>query len=52
VAFNASDEPQEIAVAADGTYRSAYPADGASLVADGTLAVQLPPRTARVWIRE
>jgi glycosidase len=52
VAFNASDEPQEIAVAADGTYRSAHPADGASLVAEGTLAVQLPPRTARVWIRE
>ena len=51
VAFNASDEPQEIAVTADGTYRSAYPANGTSLVADGTLIADLPPRTARVWTR-
>jgi cyclomaltodextrinase len=52
VAFNASDEPAEISVAADGTYRGVYPAGGAAVVTQGTLTAELPPRTARVWIEE
>jgi glycosidase len=52
VAFNASDEPQEISVAADGTYRVAYPAGGAAVVARGTLTASLSPRSAVVWVRE
>lgn len=52
VAFNASDGPQEIALPAAGAYRLAYPADGASVNAEGTLTAELPPRAARAWIRE
>jgi len=52
VAFNASDEPHEIAVAATGTYRAAYPAFDAIVVANGALSAGLPPRSARVWIRQ
>ncbi len=52
VAFNVSDEPLGLSLAADGRYRLAFPAGGAATVADGTLRAQLPPRTARVWIRE
>ncbi|MEP7227076.1 MAG: DUF3459 domain-containing protein, partial [Gemmatimonadales bacterium] len=52
VAFNNSDATQEIAVAADGRYRVAFPAGGMATVARGTLKAQLPARTARVWIRE
>jgi glycosidase len=52
VAFNVSDTPREISVAADGKYRIAFPAGGAATVAGGRLSAQLPPRSARVWIRE
>lgn len=52
VAFNASDAPQEIAVPAEGAFRVAYPAGTVGAVADGTLKAVLPPRGARVWIRE
>jgi glycosidase len=52
VAFNPSDEPHEISVAADGTYRVGYPAGGAAVVAHGTLTASLPPRSAMVWVRE
>jgi glycosidase len=52
IAFNASDLPHEVAVAADGTYRVAYPSGDTVTVQGGTLRAQLPPRTARVWIRE
>jgi glycosidase len=52
VAFNASDEPHEIAVAADGAYRVAFPLGGGEAVATGALTAGLPPRSARVWIRE
>ncbi len=51
VAFNNSDEPRQLAVAADGTYRTAYPAGGTVTTEGGMLQVELPPRTARVWIR-
>jgi hypothetical protein len=30
----------------------AFPAGEAATVADGTLNSQLPPREARIWIRE
>ena len=52
VAFNASGEPHEISVAAEGTYRAVYPAVDAVVAADGVLTTGLPPRTARVWIRQ
>jgi glycosidase len=52
VAFNASDEPHEIAVAAEGAYRAVFPAPDAVIAADGVLTAGLAPRTARVWIRE
>ncbi|MGH7526341.1 MAG: DUF3459 domain-containing protein, partial [Gemmatimonadales bacterium] len=53
VAFNVSDSPHEVSVAAaDGRYRVAFPAGEAVTVAGGRLRGRLPPRSARVWIRE
>jgi len=52
VAFNVSEAPQGIAVAARGTYRSAFPAGGVIAAANDTLAAELPPRSARVWVRQ
>jgi cyclomaltodextrinase / maltogenic alpha-amylase / neopullulanase len=52
VAFNVSDSPHDISVAADGKFRVAFPAGGGVTVADGTLRAQVPPRSGRVWIRE
>ena len=50
VAFNASDQAQEISVAANGTYRVAYPADGRT--ATGTLRALLAGNSAMIWIRQ
>jgi glycosidase len=50
--FNASDEPHEVSLAADGAYRLVYPAGGDGSVGDGMLTAQLPSRSARVWVRE
>jgi cyclomaltodextrinase len=50
VAFNASDEPQEIFVGADDMYHVAFPTSDSAIV--GTLTAVLPARTARVWIRK
>jgi glycosidase len=52
VAFNASDNSHEVAVAADGRYRLVYPAGDTVSASGGTLRAVLPSRTARVWIRE
>jgi glycosidase len=53
VAFNVSDAPQELSLAAPvGRYRLAFPAGVAVNVSDGTLRAELLPRTAKVWIRE
>jgi len=52
VAFNVSDATQDISVTADGKYRVAFPAGGAVTVTGGKLRVQLPARSARVWVRE
>jgi glycosidase len=52
VAFNVSDAPHEVSVAADGTYRLAFPTGDAVTATGGTLTAELPPRTARVWLRE
>jgi glycosidase len=52
VAFNVSQVPQEISVAATGRYRLAFPAGSAVTAADGKLTAQLPGRAAKVWIRE
>jgi cyclomaltodextrinase / maltogenic alpha-amylase / neopullulanase len=52
VAFNVSDSTHDISVAASGKFRVAIPARGAVTVANGRLTVQLPPRSAKVWIRE
>ena len=52
VAFNASDAPHDIALAADGSYRLVYPAGETVAAASGVLRTRLPPRTARVWVRE
>ncbi|HEV8125310.1 MAG TPA: alpha-amylase family glycosyl hydrolase [Gemmatimonadales bacterium] len=51
VAFNNSDAPHVISVAASGRYRAAFPASGV-IATSGTLRALLPARTARVWIRE
>jgi glycosidase len=52
VAFNASDAPHEVALPATGRYRLAFPAGSTVSPAGDTLRAALPPRTARVWIRE
>jgi cyclomaltodextrinase len=52
VAFNNSDVAHDISVVADGQYFLAFPAGRAVTVAGGALRAQLPPRAARVWIRE
>jgi glycosidase len=52
VAFNASDTPHEITLTADGRYRLAFPAGGSVTASGGALTAQLPPRSARVWVRE
>ena len=51
VAFNVSGAPQEVSIAAKGSYRLAFPAGGAANVVEGKLKAQLPARTARIWIR-
>jgi cyclomaltodextrinase len=51
VAFNASDQAQEINVAADGRYRVAFPAGG-GMAATGAPRASLPGKTALVWIRQ
>jgi glycosidase len=52
VAFNASDEPQEFSVEADGTYVVAFPPGGSPVVARGSLTAGLPPRSASVWVKQ
>jgi glycosidase len=52
VAFNNSDTPQEVAVAAKGSVRGVYPVATLATVADGKLRVQLPAKAARIWIEE
>jgi cyclomaltodextrinase len=52
VAFNTSDAPQDVSVAASGTYRVAFPAGAAVGVTGGQLRARLRPRSARVWMRE
>ena len=52
VAFNASDVAHEIAIAADGRYQTVFPPGAPVSAAAGTFRAQLPPRGARVWIRE
>lgn len=52
IAFNASDEPQTLTVELErGQWHTAFPAGDAMEVTDGTLAVELPSLSARVWIR-
>jgi cyclomaltodextrinase / maltogenic alpha-amylase / neopullulanase len=50
VAFNVSEQPQELEVEAQERYREAYPGRDEVNPADGALRVRLPPRSARVWI--
>lgn len=52
VAFNNSDTPHEVSLAADGRYGVGFPVVGAVTVATGRLEARLPARSARVWIRE
>ena len=52
VAFNGSAEPQRMSAAAEGNFRSVYPVSQRPTRANGTLTAELPPRTARIWIRE
>ena len=51
VAFNVSNTPQQVSVAADGSYRLAFPAGATVTAAAGRLTTRLPARAARVWIR-
>ncbi len=51
VLFNASDDPATTTLqVASGRYRAAYPAGGTVEVSDGSLTLELPPRSAQVWI--
>ena len=53
VAFNPSDQPQTLTLDAEnGTYRAVFPAGESVDVTDGSLTIELPARTARVWIKE
>jgi cyclomaltodextrinase len=52
VAFNNSEVAHWVSLPADGTYRLAFPTGAAGTVATGRLEAQLPPRSAKVWIRE
>lgn len=52
VAFNTSDRPQDISLTANGNYREAWPATSTMVTTNGTLAATLPPRSARVWLRQ
>jgi glycosidase len=52
VAFNNTGAPHEVSLAADGRYRVAFPVGEAVTVANGRLKARLPPRSAKVWIRE
>jgi cyclomaltodextrinase len=52
VAFNVSDAPVDLSLQADGRYRVAFPAGEAVTATGSTLNARLPPRAARVWIRE
>jgi cyclomaltodextrinase len=52
VAFNNSDAPHEVSLAADGRYRVSFPVGGAVTVAKGTIETQLAPRSVKVWVRE
>ncbi len=53
VAFNTSDQPQTMTLDAEnGSYRAAFPAGETIDATDGVLTFSLPPRTARVWLRQ
>lgn len=53
IAFNASDQPQTLTVdALDGDWAMAWPAGESTVAQNGVLAASLPPRSARVWIRD
>jgi hypothetical protein len=52
VAFNNSDATHEVSLPAKGRYRTAYPAGDTASAVGGKLRMELPGRTARVWIRE
>jgi hypothetical protein len=52
VAFNASDEAASVTLSVEnGSYRQAFPDGGTREVIDRSLAVELAPRGAVVWIR-
>jgi cyclomaltodextrinase len=52
VAFNTSDRPQSVALTATGNYRQAWPATGTTITTNGTMDATLPPRSARVWVKQ
>ena len=52
VAFNTSDESQTVTIDAEnGSYQAVFPAGEPVEVADELLTVELPARTAAVWVR-
>lgn len=52
VAFNPSDREMALSLAVDGSFRQAWPANGATESASGSLQVLMPPRSGRVWLRQ
>ena len=52
VAFNVSDLPQKLPVAAKGSFQIAFPPGGTDTATDGRLEAELPAKAARVWIQE
>lgn len=51
VAFNASDQPQRMTIPADGAFRLVYPT-GVAVPGTGALTVEMPARSARVWVKQ
>ena len=52
VAFNVSDMPQEVSVAVEGSFRSAFPVSAKPAITEGKLRSELPAKAGRIWIRE
>jgi cyclomaltodextrinase len=52
VAFNVSDNRQDVSIPAEGKLREAYPAGHLLSAVGGRLRAKLPPGEARVWVGE
>jgi glycosidase len=51
IAFNRSDQEQQVRLPADGTWQQRYPLGGTVTPVAGAIEVRLSPRSASVWLR-